>query len=109
MSLSNNSTSGGGFKSFINGLLKYDSFIVFGGMGLVVLSSILITVFYEEVDNMRTNVLFNNALAVAMGIFFIYLVFNFMGQNITIFQVKIDLGLLLFLTLGIVIVFVLGD
>jgi hypothetical protein len=104
-----NNASGGGFKSFINMLFKYDGFIVFGGMGMVILAAILITVLYEEVDNMRHNILFNNALAVCMGIFFIYLVFTFMGQNITIFQVKIDFGLILFLMLGIIIIFVFGD
>ena len=108
-SVISNNTSGGGFKSFINGLLKYDGFIVFGGMGMVILAAILITVLFEEVDNMRHNILFNNALAVGMGIFFIYLVFTFMGQNITIFQVKIDFGLILFLMLGIIIIFVFGD
>ena len=104
MSVSNNSN----FKSVINTLLKYDSFIAFGGIGVVILSAIMISVLYEQVDNMRSNVMFNNALAIGMGIFFIYLVFTFMGQNITIFQIKIDFGLILFLMLGLLIIFVFG-
>ena len=108
--MSNNSASNNSsVKSFINGLLKYDSFIVFGGMGLVIIAVIMVTVLFEKVDSMRTNVLFNNAIAIAMGIFFIYLVFTFMGQYVTIFKVKIDFGLILFLLLGIIIIFVLGD
>ena len=106
---SSNIRGGSGIKAFINSLLEYDAFIVFGGFGMVILTAIMISVLYEEADNMRHNVLFNNAMAILMGFLFIYLIFTFMGQNITIFQVKIDLGLLLFLTLGIVIVFVLGD
>ena len=106
---SNNSIgSSGKFKSIINSLLKYDTVIAFGGMALVIISAIMITAFYAGVDNMRSNVMFNNGLAVGMGILFIYLVFTFMGQNVTIFQIKIDFGLILFLMLGTMIIFVFG-
>ena len=62
-----NSSGGSGLKGLINELFKYDSLIIFGGFGMVILVSIFITVLYEQADSMRHNVLFNNALAVGMG------------------------------------------
>lgn len=107
MALKNSSS--GSSNSIFNKLLQYDNFIVFGGFGFVILGSILITVLYEQSYNMRHNVLFNNTLAIVCGFSFIYLIFKFMGQQVKILQFEIDLGLLLFLTLGIFVVFVLGD
>ena len=107
--LSNSSNTSSGVKSFINGLFKYDYLVIFGGFGIVFLSAILITILYDQTDSMRNNVLFNNLLAVCMGIFFIYLVFTFMGQYITILKVRIDFGLILFISLGVFIILVLGD
>lgn len=109
LSNSGNSTSSLGIKSLMKNLFLNDYLVVFGGFAIVILGAILITIFYDQTDSMRGNVLFNNILAVCMGIFFIYLVFTFMGQYITILQVRIDFGLILFLSLGVFIIFVLGD
>lgn len=96
-------------NSIINNILKYDTLIIFIGFGIVICASIIITVMYENTLNMRNNVLFTNMLAIVMGILFIYLIFSFMGQTIKILQFNIDFGLILFITLGLLIIFVLGD
>ena len=105
----NNKTSNSYFANIVNWLFKYDYLFIFFGFGIIMIAAILFTVIYEEADNMRHYVLFNNILAVVVGIFFIYLVFTFMGQNISLFGFNIDFGLILFLCMGIFIIFVLGD
>jgi hypothetical protein len=109
LQINNNKNSYGYLTNIINWIFKYDYLVIFIGFGIVILASILLTVVYEETENMRHVVLFNNILAVIVGFFFLYLVFTFMGQNIKILGYNIDFGLILFLTLGIFIIFVLGD
>jgi hypothetical protein len=90
-------------------IARHDSALIFLGFFCVVLFAIVMTVLFQQVDHLRQNVLFNNAIAIICGAVFIFIVFKFAGENVTILGKTIDLGLILFLGIGIFIVFILGD
>ena len=90
-------------------LQNYPSLFIFLLFTAIIIFAIIITVLFEQSSSIRNNVLFNNGFAILAAIFFAYIIFKFMDQKITIFQYSIDIGLILFLTIGIFIIFIIGD
>ena len=95
--------------SIMKFITKYDSLFIISGVIFLILIAILISAFFQQAKSYRHNVLFNNGLAIIMGIFFVYLVLSFMGHQVKFFMFSFDFGLLLFLTMAIFVIFVLGD
>lgn len=104
-----NSNSKDTSKSLIDILLEYESIVVFGGLGVAILGTIILTGMFQTGPSQRDNVLFNSAGALCMGVGFIYLIFSFMGSKVNIFGEPLDLGMLIYILIVLFIMFVLGN
>lgn len=105
-SLNSKSVGKTGFLDYIS---NYESLVIFIGFSLVIIVAIVVSVLYQQVDNVRTSVVFNNINAVFLGLIFMYVTYVFMDEKFKIFGISIDMGLLLFLSMAVFIIFVLGD
>jgi hypothetical protein len=95
--------------SMIEWITQYESLVVFGGFGCAVLLVIILTGIFQAGPVVRDNVLYNSIGAIAMGIGFIYVIFNFMGRQVIIFGTPIDVGMVLYVAIVLFIMFVLGN
>jgi len=96
-------------NSFIEFFTKYESLVVFGGLIIAFLITTVLTGIFYAGPIVRDNLLYNAVGAIAMGIGFIYLIFNFMGDNITIMGKTIDFGMVIYICIVLFVMFVLGN
>jgi hypothetical protein len=102
--ISNSSKNG-----FFDTLSNYEGLVIFLGFLLVIIVAIVVSVLYQQFDSFRTSVVFNNINAVFLGLIFMYVAYSYMDEKIKLFGISFDMGLLLFLSMAIFIIFVLGD
>lgn len=96
-------------SDFFNYISNYESLVIFLGFFIILIIAIVISVFFQQYDSIRSSVVFNNINAVFLGLFFMYIVYVFMNEKFQIFGITIDMGLFLFISLAIFIIFILGD
>lgn len=101
----------GGNKGFslMNFITQYDSLVVFGGLILLILATIILTGLFVAGPIVRTDLLFNAGGAFLISFLFIYVIFTFMGQHIVIFGVRFDVGMVLYILIVLFIMFILGN
>ena len=102
-------TVSGSKGSFINWITQYESLVIFGGFGIVILITIILTGIFQAGPVVRDNVLYNAFGALAMAGAFIYLIFSFMGSQIIILGQPIDIGMIIYLSIVLFVIFVLGN
>jgi len=99
----------GSTSSFIDWITKYDSLVIFGGFGIVIIITIILSGIFQAGPNIRENVLYNACGALLMGGAFIYIIFSFMGSQIIILGKSIDVGMIIYIFIVLFVIFVLGN
>ena len=108
-SKSKNSNSKDTSKSFLDSLLEYETVVIFGGLGVSILGTIILTGMFQSGPAQRDSVIFNAAGALCMGVGFIYLILTFMGAKVNILGETLDVGMLIYIIIVLFIMFVLGN
>ena len=90
-------------------ITEYDSLVVFGGFGIAIIITIILTGIFQAGPVVRDNVLYNTVGAFAMAGVFIYLIFAFMGSTIVILGQVIDIGMIIYIAIVLFVIFVLGN
>ena len=99
----------GNSKSIIDVILEYEAIVIFGGLGCVILGTIILTGIFQTGPAQRDYVLFNAAGALCMGVGFIYLILKFMGTKVNILGESIDAGMIIYVAIVLFVMFVLGN
>ena len=102
----NKGDSGGGFIDWIT---QYETLVIFGSLGCLIVITIILTGMFEAGPIVRQNVLYNAVGSICMAIGFIYIIFAFMGENITILGNTIDMGMVIYIAIVLFVMFVLGN
>ena len=95
--------------SLINWITQYESLVVFGGFAVVILMVIIITAIFQAGPVVRENVLYNAIGALFMSFLFIYIIFAFMGSQIIILGKPIDVGMIIYISIVLFVIFVFGN
>lgn len=95
--------------SFLDWVTEYDSLVVFGGFGVAVMAAIILNGMFQAGPPYRTNLLYNVVGAFAMSIAFIFIIFRFMGSHVVILGKSIDLGMFVYISIVLFVIFVLGN
>jgi hypothetical protein len=103
----NNNNDGGG--GLIDWITQYESLVIFGGLGCLIVITIVLTGMFEAGPIVRDNVLYNAIGAICMAIGFIYLIFQFMGDTVIILGNTIDMGMVIYIAIVLFVMFVLGN
>ena len=96
-------------KSVIDSVLEYESVVIFGGVGCLILGTIIITGIFQSGPTQRATVFYNAAGAICMGFGFIYIIFKFMGNKVIIFDQPYDVGMFIYIAIILFVMFVLGN
>jgi len=83
-------------------------FVIIGGIFTLFAVVIVINGLFQQSDNFRDNSVFNNLNSIIIGFGFVYLVLKFMGEKVRILGRDFEVGLLLYITITIFILFILG-
>jgi hypothetical protein len=102
---SSSSSKGG----FIDWITNYESVVIFGGFIGVFAITIIFTGIFQAGDVVRSNLLYNSIGAFMMSFAFIYTIFNFMGSQIIIFGKTIDVGMIIYVSIILFVMFVFGN
>ena len=95
--------------NLIDWITQYDSLVIFGGLGCLVVITIILTGMFEAGPIVRQNVFYNAVGAICMAIGFIYLIFAFMGEEVVILGNQIDMGMVIYIAIVLFVMFVLGN
>ena len=82
--------SHGSKGSFLDWVTQYESLVIFGGFFFVILATVILAGIFEAGPAVRDNVLYNAFGAFLMGATFIYVIFSFMGNKVSIFGKQLD-------------------
>ncbi len=94
--------------TFWDAISGYESLFLFALLGVTIVLGIILTSIFEAGSTVRSNLLFNAAGAIGMAVLFVYLIFKFLGAQIRLFGVKIDMGLIVYILIVLFVIFVLG-
>ena len=95
--------------SFLDWITQYESLVIFGGFGVAILITIILTGIFQAGPSIRDNLLYNAMGALAMAGLFIYLIITFMGSQIIIFGQSFDVGMFVYIAIVLFVMFVLGN
>lgn len=95
--------------SFLDWVTQYESLVVFGGFFVIIMATIVLAGIFQASDPYRPNLLYNAFGAFVMGAAFIYVIFSFMGEQIIILGKPIDIGMIIYLSIVLFVMFVLGN
>jgi hypothetical protein len=96
----------GGILSWID---QYDSLVIFGSFGILIVLTVLYTGLFQAGPIVRDNVVFNTAMAVLLSAGFIYVIFHFMGAQLSIFGKSFDIGMFIYIFIVFFVIFVMGN
>ncbi len=96
-------------SSLIDFITEYDSLVIFGGFGVAILFTIIITGVFQAGPVVRDNLLYNAAGAMAMALGFIYIIFRCMGSTVVILGKSLDVGMLIYMSIVLFVMFVFGN
>ena len=94
---------------FLGWITQYDSLVVFGGMGIALMATIIFTGLFQAGPMIRSNVLYNAIGGIILAITFIWLIFKFMGSQIVIFGKSFDVGMVVYIGIVCFVVFIFGN
>jgi hypothetical protein len=101
--------SQGSKGSFLDWITQYESFVIFGGFIAVILFTIILAGIFQASDPYRPNILYNAFGAFLMGGTFIYIIFSVMGKQINILGKQIDVGMIIYISIILFVMFVFGN
>lgn len=104
--ISNSSKSPNKIIDFIS---NYETLVVFGGFGFVVVLTIVFTGIFQSGPTVRDNVLYNAFGALLLASIFVYVIYRFIGNKVTILGSSFDFGMLIYAAIVLFIMFVLGN
>jgi len=105
-----NADSGANNKGgLIDFIFKYDSLVIFGGLIVAILATIIFTGLFVAGPIIRDNLLYNAAGSMLMAFLFIYLILKFMAETIVIFGAKVDFGMILYISIIFFIMFMFSN
>jgi len=93
----------------ISWISQYDSLVIFGGFSIAIIGTIIFTGVFHAGDSVRSNLLFNSICGLGMTLLFIWLIFKFMGSQIVVFGKKIDVGMFVYISIVLFVVFIFGN
>lgn len=96
-------------KGLIGWITQYDSLVVFGGLGIAVMGTIILTGLFQAGPIVRTNLLFNAVCGFGVAFLFIWLIFKFMGSQIVIMGKSFDVGMVVYIFIVCFVIFVMGN
>jgi len=96
-------------KSFSDWVTNYDALVIFGGFGIVIIGTIILTGIFQAGDVVRTNLIYNAFGAFLMAFAFIYIIFNYMGTVMVILGKPVDIGMIIYVAIILFIMFVFGN
>ena len=96
-------------SNIMDWITHYDSLVVFGGFGIAIFGTIILTGLFQAGPVVRTNLLFNAIGGIMLAIVFIGLIYKFMGAQIVIFGVSFDIGMVIYIFIVCFVIFVLGN
>lgn len=96
-------------RSLIDFITEYDSLVIFGGFGVAILFTIIITGVFQAGPVVRDNLLYNAVGAMAMALGFIYIIFKCMGTTVVILGKTLDVGMLIYMAIVLFVMFVFGN
>jgi hypothetical protein len=99
----------GSSGSFIDWLTQYDALVIFGGFGVVIMITIILTGIFQAGPVVRDNLLYNAFGAFIMAFAFIYIILKFMFQTFIFLGKSIDIGMIIYIAIVLFIMFVLGN
>lgn len=94
--------------TFWDAISGYEALFLFSLLGITIVIGIVLTSIFEAGSIVRSDLLFNAAGAIGMAVLFVYLIFKFLGEQIRLFGVKIDIGLVIYIMIVLFVIFVLG-
>jgi hypothetical protein len=95
--------------SMLSWVTEYESLVIFGGFGIVILITIVLAGIFQAGPVVRNNVLYNAFGAFLMAGAFIYVIFAFMGSQLVILGKPIDVGMIIYISIVLFVIFVLGN
>lgn len=96
-------------QGLIGWFTQYDSLLIFGGFGAVMVVVIILTGIFQAGPIVRSNTLYNAVGALCMAFAFIYAIFAFMGEEVIILGETVDVGMVIYIAIVLFIMFVLGN
>jgi hypothetical protein len=100
-------------KNKVGGLIgwitQYDSLVVFGGMGIALMATIIFTGLFQAGPMIRSNILYNAVGGIMLAITFIWLIFKFMGSQVVVFGKSFDVGMVVYIGIVCFVIFILGN
>ena len=101
-----NKKSSNGIISFIT---QYDSLVIFGGLLISILLTIIFAGIFVAGPVVRDSILYNAAGAFLLSFILIYIIFKFMGHHVVILGKRFDFGMILYILIILFIIFILGN
>ena len=95
--------------SFLDWVTQSESLVIFGGFFVVIMATVIFAGIFQASDPYRPNLLYNAFGSLLMGGAFIYIIFTFMGQKIIILGKTIDVGMIIYISIVLFIMFVFGN
>ena len=95
--------------SLLDWITQSESLVIFGGFFVVIMATVVFAGIFQASDSYRPNLLYNAFGALLMAGGFIYIIFAFMGKQVIILGEKIDVGMIIYITIVLFIMFVFGN
>lgn len=102
--ISKNNNSGGIFDFFLRNEMLLIGMVFFA----MIIACVIVAGMYQNVPEERQNVAFNQFNLILLSLVFVYVIMTFMGQNIEIFDKTFDMGMILYVSIVMFIMFILG-
>jgi len=96
-------------KSGFHWISNYESLVIFGGFGALIVGVVILSGIFQAGSQYRNNILYNAFGAIIMAFAFIYTIFNFMGSKIIILGKSVDVGMIIYISIVLFIIFVFGN
>lgn len=93
---------------FLNMISNSETIFIFTLFAVTLIVGIVLAVLFQSGSTVRTDLFFNKLGGIGIAIIFVYIIFNFMGANIKIFNIDIDMGLTIYIVIVLFVLFVLG-
>ena len=101
--------SRGSKGSFLDWVTQSESLVIFGGFFVVIMGTVVLAGIFQASDPYRPNLLYNAFGALLMAGGFIYIIIAFMGQQVVILGETIDVGMIIYISIVLFIMFVFGN
>jgi len=96
-------------NKIVDFITSYETLVVFGGFGSVIILTIILTGIFQSGPRVRDSVLYNAFGALLLAAIFVYVIYRFIGNKVTILGSSFDFGMIIYASIVLFIMFVLGN